>query len=164
MQRFYVKFLCLVVFQTEKKKGDERRKAQNHQIIQARPGGEIGAQTVEEPSQSQPNQEVRDRDLLLGGRRNRDQKKKDRRECLGLVDGGRHQDREREDRRESRDLPEGGLHLNQEKEGRRECPGLREGEGLLLMRDLFLQPCPCLHQRSPEEDVRFRGILIFEAS
>ena len=115
----------------EKKAEGEKRKAQNDQVIQAiiGIGGGIGARTVEDTSQSHPNEEVTDKD------------------------------REREDRIGARGLLEGGFLLDREREDRRESRGLLEGKGLSQRRDLFLQPCPCPRHRHLKESVRSREML-----
>ena len=108
----------------QQRAGDEARKAQSHQIIQARTGRGIGVQTEEEPSQSHPNGEVTDKDLLLGGG-DQDREREERRPSRGRLEEGGHQDREREER--------------------------REGEVLSLRKDL--QHRPCLHHRFLEGNV-----------
>ena len=151
----------------EKKAERKKRKSQNDHVIQARtvPVEGIGARTVEDASQSHPDEEVTDKDLRLGGGGHLDRKREDRIGSRGHLGGGGHLDREIEDKKASRGHLEDGCHLDREKEERSEYPSLLEGEGLSQRRNLFLQPCPCPHHLLYlEESVRSREILICEVS
>ena len=171
--------LCRVTLRegnkTRESAGEEKRKAQNDQIILGGTGGGIGAPTVEETSPSHPNRE----DLLLGDGGSLDREREDRRESRGRLKGGVHRDQEREDgrkfrgrqedathldkerndRRQIRGQPEGGCQADRQREDRGESRPRLEGEGLSQRRDLFLQPCRCLNHLNLEENLRSRGIL-----
>ena len=148
----------------QQRAGDEARKAQSHQIIQARTGRGIGVQTEEEPSQSHPNGEVTDKDLLLGGG-DQDREREERRPSRDHLEEGGYQAREREDGRHPRDHLEEEGHQDQDREDGRPSRGRleegghqdrereerREGEVLSLRRDL--QHRPCLHHRILEGNV-----------